>query len=99
MEALSNQVLISAVGVWVLERLKRASWFPWVTAQSDRAQRWAAVLIALVATAGIQVTFESDAGVLTVTGLTLTNVAHFASRALKTFVFQELIYRSGVKQS
>ena len=98
MEALSNQILVSAVGVWILERLKQAPWFPWIQAQSDRAQRWAAVLIALLATAGIHVSFESEAGVLTVTGLAVTNVAHFAWHAMKTFIFQELIYRSTLKQ-
>jgi hypothetical protein len=98
MEALSNQVVVSAIGVWLVQRLKQAPWFPWVRQQSDRAQRAAAVMVALLATAGIHVTFESEAGVLTVTGLTLANFAHFLWHALKTFVFQELVYRAGVKQ-
>lgn len=91
-DVIGTQVTVSAVAVYLLEKAKKAKWFPLVQAGSPAVNRVVAVLVALATAAGIH--FSFDAGTLTVSGLTGENFIHLAGEAIRAFVFQEGIYQT-----
>ena len=63
----SGAAIVAAVVSFVFQMLKRSPVFPWVSAQTARLNTWVAIVLAVVAAAGVHVTFAGD--VLTVSGL------------------------------
>ncbi len=94
-----SQFTASALIVWVIEQLKRAGWCRWIRADTDVLNRIIAWLAAGAAAAGIHFTFDSDAGVLTIGGLTLANVAHSLWQWLTSGAMQETLYRMAYKSA
>jgi hypothetical protein len=93
------QVAIAGAIVWLIEKLKSWHAFPLMAPDTGTVNRWVAIVLSGVATLGIAATFEPDAGKLTITGLTATGIVTGGWEWFKTFVFQELVYRIGVKPS
>ena len=89
-----DQLTVSAVVVFILQMLKKASWFPWLTVEKDRLNRSIAVALAGLSALGINITFQSTEGVLTITGLTAGTFLHGGWEWLKAFAVQEFVYRS-----
>lgn len=72
-----------------------------ITFISDRlawgAQRLLGVVLAFGTAAGIQMSFDATAGVLTVTGLIWPSIFAALQDSLRQFVMQEVTYRVAVK--
>jgi len=88
-----DQVVISAIGVWLIQKLKGWSGLPVVQAGATKANRILSSLVAILSASGILVT-ANWAGAegtfsLVITGITIQHVATFIWMALKSFVFQE----------
>jgi len=96
-----SQVIYAAVTAWVIERLKRASWFPVVTQQTERVNKVLAAVFAALGTVGILVahTWEPTSHTLTITiaGLTAMNVVTFAWNFLGQYVLTKGAYHLAVK--
>jgi hypothetical protein len=81
-----------------LEWLKRKPALTLITETSAFwAQRVLGILLAIAATLGIQWTFDSAAGTLVVTGLTIGSVTALALETVKTWVYQEITYRVAIR--
>lgn len=97
-DLVTTQVTISAVVVFLLERLKRARWFPWLSAEKEKVTQWVAAALAALAALGIHTEFDATKGVLIISGLTVAGVLHGGFEVLRSLAFQELIYHGVVKK-
>lgn len=88
----STQLTSSAVVVWLIQYLKSAGWLRFMTDDTGKINRAVSAVLALLTAAGIHITFDSTAGILTIAGITLANGLHFAWAAAQQFVGQEIIY-------
>jgi len=71
MEPISAQVVLGAAFAYILQWLKKASWFPVLTEQSSKG--WKVTVSAIVAAAtaaSIDLDWQQAQGVLTISGLT-----------------------------
>ena len=96
-DIVTTQITASALVVYALELLKKASWFPWINRSSDVLNRMVSGILAVATALGIHTKFDAQHGTLLITGLTLASVAHFAFDWLRSFVFQEMIYKGIIK--
>jgi hypothetical protein len=85
MEILGSQVTAAAVVSFLIAFLKKQSWFPWLTAETDKANRIVAIILSGAASVGIHATFNHEAGQLVITGLTLASIATFAWHWIQQF--------------
>lgn len=85
---LVTQATVAYYVAALIEWLKHASWFPLLKADMKRTQRWLSVFVAAAAALGINYSFDSAAGTLLITGLTLPTIGH----GLIQFVMQEIAY-------
>lgn len=95
-ELMGAQVTASAVIVYLIQLLKGAKWFPWLDDGAKKVNRFIAIVLAGVGAVGIHTQFDSEAGILTITGLTVAGIVHGAGEWIRAVVFQELIYRGVV---
>jgi hypothetical protein len=90
------QATISGVIVYGLDALKRARWFPWLTAETETVNRWVALGLAVIAAIGIHWDYDATAGVMTITGLSIQSIAaHLAHGVMdiaRSWVFQQVIF-------
>lgn len=96
-DLVTTQLTVAMVVSYGLERLKQWQRIPWVTQETAKLNRILAAGAAAAAAVGIHASFSQEAGVLTITGLTLAGIAHFGWQWLSSFVFQELTYRVAIK--
>lgn len=96
-DMVTTQITASALVVYGVELLKKSSWFPWIHRGSDAVNRTVAGTMAIATALGIHTKFDAEHGTLLITGLTLASVAHFGFDWLRSFVFQEMIYKGVVK--
>jgi len=85
MDTLGTQVTAAAVVSFLIGFLKKQSWFPWLTAESEKANRIAAVVLSGLAALGIHAQYTHAAGTLVITGLTLTTILSGAWHWLTQF--------------
>lgn len=83
MESLTTNVTAAAVISFLISFLKKQQWFPWLTSETERANRIAAVVLSGLASLGIHAQFNH--GTLVITGLTLTTIAVAAWHWLTQF--------------
>lgn len=95
-EELLSQLTSSAVVVYAIELLKKSQWFPMITAESRTLNRWAAVLGSGAAAIGVHVAFDSTAGALMITGLTMSGLAHGAWHWLQQMAITQLSYDAAI---
>jgi hypothetical protein len=74
MDTLSTQVTAAAVVSFLIAFLKKQQWFPWLTAESEKANRLVAIALSGAAALGIHTTFNHATGTLVISGLTLATV-------------------------
>lgn len=55
LNGLSDQAFIGFMVVGVMNYIKRASWFPWLNANSENLTKWVSNIAAIVAAVGVQI--------------------------------------------
>ena len=75
MEILTSQITVAAVVSFLIGFLKKQKWFPWLTTETAKANRAAAIVLSGAAAIGIHTTFNHQSGTLVITGLTLSTIA------------------------
>lgn len=98
LETFLSQFTAGGLITVVLEYLKRAKWFPVLDRKSDKINVLAGATLAALAALGITVHFDQATGVATITGLTVASIWSFAVVWVKSWVYQELLYRGIVKK-
>lgn len=89
----------SIVAVWVIEQLKKASWFPVVQQQGTAfAARALSAIAAAASTVGIEWQWMPANHSLLITGITGSAVLLLAWHLLEHFALQEWVYQSAVKK-
>lgn len=100
---LATQVTVSAIVVAFIQWLKASKYFPWITAGTKTLNRVLSVLLSLVQAIGIHMAWNHGAVPgsyeMEVTGLTLMGVATAAWAIVKSFVMNELIYRTAANNT
>ncbi len=98
MDSAISQLTISAIIVWLIDKLKGASWFPVLTPQSsERFKQVVGGIAATVASLGITYHYDPTLGVLTIGGLTLASIGNFAWVWAQNFVTQQVLYHGVAK--
>ncbi len=95
---LQDQIVLAGVAIWTIEKLKASKRFTFIDRYTDQLNKALSMLLAVLATAGIGVTFNMAEGSLLITGLTPESVLNFAWSAASQFVIQQAGYHSVVKQ-
>jgi hypothetical protein len=97
-----NELVWSAVLAWfsskAMEWAKNSKIVPWLTAESDTLNKWVARVVALVAAVGVHFTFDSTAGVLTITGLTLVGLRDSGLEYARQLMLQSIAYQKFIKK-
>jgi hypothetical protein len=100
---LSTQITLSALSVFVIQKLKNSSWASWFHRASDTANKVASGGLAFLTAIGIHIAWSHGAlpgsYMIEVSGLTLMGVGAGLWAVLKSITFNELIYRGVVKSS
>lgn len=89
-----SQITISALTVAAINRLKAASWFPWLTAEKVKLARAMSAIVAAAAAVGISYTWNPTAHSLTIDGLTLAAIWGAAWAWVKQMTLNELIFQT-----
>lgn len=71
MNELGSQITAAAVISFVIGWLKKSPWFPWITTETAKLNRVAAVVLSGLAALGLHFQFNHSAGSLLITGLSL----------------------------
>ena len=83
---------------FVLESLKNASWFPWLNLKSSTLNRWVSVLMAFLATVGINYMWDEATRNLTIHIPTLGGFLLLLWQFGVQWAFQKAGYRAVVKE-
>jgi hypothetical protein len=86
----------SAISVYLIQRLKSASWFKLLTPNTKYLNIAASLFAAAIAATGIHYTFDPNAGTLTITGLTIAGILTALWTWAKSFALNELIYQGTI---
>ena len=89
---LAPAAIVQVIAVWVIQKLKSAQWFPWLTQNSALASRIVAYLIAIATAAGITWQWNAAQGVLTISGLMWATISQGLWTAAAGLVTNELTY-------
>ena len=92
--SLEQHISLAVVTPYLLQWLKGQKWFPFLSYTSGTMNRWITALVAAAAGFGIGVSFNSDAGVLTVTGLTLAGLWAGTQHAIVQWAMQHGAYKT-----
>jgi hypothetical protein len=91
-QSLLVNVVLAGLVTYVVEFIKRASWFPWMTAQTKTVNRWVSFVLAGALAIGITVDWNSAQGVLVIGGLTWANIGHGLFEWAKQWMMQQAWY-------
>lgn len=94
---MSTQVGIAIIVPFVLQWLKNAAWFPWLTRHTDGLVRLLSLAVAFASSVGIIVSWDPAAGSLLITGLHLQAIGALVFQAWAHFKGQEIVYRTAIK--
>ena len=92
------QLTLGVIVGYVIEVMKGSDWFPWMHTYTDRVNRLVSLVLAVVASLGIQYTYDATTGTLVLSGLTLSSLVPVAWEAVKQFVANEVAYKVVVKR-
>lgn len=93
-DVMSTELVVNAVTVFLLQLLKNSKWFPWLTTESAKLNRWIAIVAAGLASIGVNSTFDHTTGTLVITGLTLISIWHGLCQWVVSFVGQQVIFKA-----
>ena len=98
---LANQIGVSALMVYALEAVKKAPWFPWITAHTDNLNRVIAFTVAFLTSIGFSINISGNwqtGGTLLVSlpsaGVLISVLMHSMTQA----GIQEAFYQTVVKK-
>lgn len=91
-----DNIAVALLATYVIQWLKEhpSKMLSWLSEAQPGIVRGFSALVAALSAAGI--TYEFDAGTLTVAGLTAVNVGNFLVTAVFQFVFQHFAFRVGI---
>ncbi len=89
---LGTQATVAALVSFGLQWLKTSKYFPWITTETEKLNRWLAIVIAFLSGFGIYATW--DHGTVSITGLTAANAYHALVRCIQQWTFQQAAYRT-----
>lgn len=97
MDAQAGQEILSqftsaAVVVYLLQQVKHARWFPWISIETKRANRIVGALLSIASAIGVHFAYDGSAGTLLVSGLTVAGILHGAWHALNQWCLQQVTY-------
>jgi len=96
---LTAHLTTAAVIVYAIEWLKRSRGFSFLAADTTTINRIVSALLAAVAAVGINWTYDSSQGVLTITGLTLVSVTATGWEWVKQFAVQQVLYDGVIQKA
>lgn len=82
-----------------IQFLKWTRWFPWLSAQTETANRVFAMVMALLVAVGIHFKFDPEAGTLLIDGLTYAGITTGIQEYLKQWMLQEVAYQKLIKEN
>jgi hypothetical protein len=92
-----NMVGAAAVIPFLLEGLKKAEWFPWITTGTAALNRWVGILAALAVTVGIHYEWTAETRQLLVVVPTFAQFLGMVFNAASQWGLQQYVYKTGVK--
>ena len=95
---LLSTLTASTLTVSIIQWLKTSKWLPFINQHSATLNRTLGWVSAFATGTGIHYTFNHDAGVLTITGLSAGVIIHTATVTAKQYAMQWLIYKGIVKE-
>jgi hypothetical protein len=95
--ALSNSLGVAMVVTYLVQRMKTSGLrvFNSISSENPQLVRVVAAVGAILTAAGFTWDYTAEGGVLTITGITIANVAGFVWLAVKQWIFQESFYSLG----
>lgn len=72
---MGENVAAAAIISFLISTLKQASWFPWLSTETAKVNRFLAIVLSGVATLGIHFSFNAQAHQLLIDGLSATTIA------------------------
>jgi|SRR6516225_232916 hypothetical protein len=91
--AFESQGALAILIPMILQWLKGAPWFPWVTKETSKLNALAAGVGAVVATAGIHFVWDPGNHSITINGLTIAAVLTAIIAVAKQYLFQHAAYK------
>jgi hypothetical protein len=92
---LESGAIIAIVSSELLQIIKGARWFPWLTAETQTLNRIVSGLIAFAAGLGISTHYDPQTGVLTISGLLSSGVLHGFAQWAQAQVYYRLVVKKG----
>ena len=89
---LAPVAIVQVIVVWLIQKLKQAKWFPWLTQNSATASRLVAYGIAIVSAAGITWQWNAAQGQLIINGLMWMTIVQGLWTAAAGLVTNEMAY-------
>jgi hypothetical protein len=91
-----DNIAINAIAVWLIQNVKtsKVPFFSWINENTPGISRFVSVLAAALTAVGVGWSFQSDSGVLTISGLSWTALATFVWHVTKNYAFQHVMYKS-----
>jgi hypothetical protein len=89
---LAPVAIVQVIAVWLIQKVKAARWFPWLTENSATANRIVAYAIALLSTAGITWQWQAAQGELIIKGLMWSTIIQGIWTGAAGIVTNELTY-------
>lgn len=92
---MTQHVVAGSISILLIELAKRLSFVPWFSRTSDALNRAASAVLAAASAAGISCNWDPAVGILSLSGLTIENLAEFAVNVVGQFFVQEGLYQYG----
>jgi hypothetical protein len=97
MDSYGVQVVVGYVMTWVLELLKKASWFPVLSENSTHVVKVACSwIVAACSALAVTFSFDSTLGRLTIDGLTFANIKGGVTAFIVSLIAQKITYRVAI---
>ena len=91
-----NMMGAAAVIPYLIEGVKKSSWFPWLTTETERLNRLLGIAVALAVTAGLTYTWEPTTRTLTMQIPTLWQAGQTFWHAAVQWGLQQYVYKTSV---
>ena len=97
-QAISSQVVASAVIVWLIRRIKASALIPWVNENTKVINKTLAVVMSGIAAIGVGWNYTYSAAddgtlVFTITGLSFSSIIGY----IKSWIFSYVVQQSGYR--